>query len=194
MIPYDTCLTYEACSKESKEKGCQDSSRYQCTPMNTCRTCNTFTEMGGFCSAIDKEDIPKATVKEYGRIRPNLFNYSDTVHKIKSEIYARGPVACTINAEPLVKYTGGVMDVPHESRQVNHVISIVGWGHDEDSNKSYWIVRNSWGEYWGEMGYVRVVMGSNQLGLESECVWAVPGEFTEHNKPCFEDGSNCLVN
>jgi cathepsin X len=184
-IPYDSCLPYEACSAESKEKACAtDPSRYKCTAMNTCRTCNTFSENGGFCSAIS--DYPHATVDEYGRL-PNNAN------KIKAEIFKRGPVACGVNAEAILKYTGGIMDVPYKGRMISHVISIVGWGYDETTKKQHWIVRNSWGEYWGEMGFFRVVLGSNQLGLEAECVWATPGKFTEHNKGCFEDGSNCKI-
>ena len=35
-------------------------------------------------------------------------------------------------------------------------------------------MRNSWGSYWGEKGFARVVRGENNLGIESECTWAVP--------------------
>jgi hypothetical protein len=53
-------------------------------------------------------------------------------------------------------------------------------------------LRNSWGEYWGNMGFAYLKLGSNQLGVESHCSWAVPGLFTESgNFPCFEDGKNC---
>lgn len=38
-----------------------------------------------------------ATVAEYGLIDFD----KDVVHKIKSEIYTRGPVAATVNAEPV---------------------------------------------------------------------------------------------
>ena len=53
-------------------------------------------------------ETQNATVAEYGLIDYDADNKEGTVHKIMSEIYSRGPVAATINAEPIVKYTGGV--------------------------------------------------------------------------------------
>lgn len=48
------------------------------------------------------------------------------------------------------------------------------------------------GEYWGEMGMLRLVAGENQLGIEDDCAWATPGKWTQHhNYPCDEDGANC---
>lgn len=46
-------------------------------------------------------------------------------------------------------YTGGVIwdDPKYETNHHNHGVSIVGWGYDEDEDKQYWIVRNSWGMY-----------------------------------------------
>lgn len=68
-----------------------------------------------------------------------------------AEIYARGPVAATINAEPIVGYRGGIFTDDSYSDMTNHIVSIVGWGMDEETGKKHWIVRNSWGQYWGEV-------------------------------------------
>ena len=43
------------------------------------------------------------------------------------------------------------------------------------------------------MGWMRLATGSNQLGIEAECVWATPASYTEENFPCYEDGSNCVI-
>jgi len=32
------------------------------------------------------------------------------VHKIKAEIFARGPVATGVNAEPILEYAGGIVN------------------------------------------------------------------------------------
>jgi C1A family cysteine protease len=61
----------------------------------------------------------------------------------------QGPVACTINANPLRDYAGGIIDDESADTRTNHIVSIVGYGKDEETGKDYWIIRNSWGEYWG---------------------------------------------
>jgi cathepsin X len=185
FVPYDTCQPYLACSDESTEGFCK-SLDTTCKKENICRTCDTFGGMGGKCTSIDY--FPNATVAEYGTVE------SGNVDAIMAEIYTRGPVAATINAEPIVEYGGGIYADVGESKQTNHIVSIVGWGKDEESGKKHWIVRNSWGVYWGEMGYIRVEMGQNLLGLEGEVAWATPGTFTEINFPCSENGNNCHVN
>jgi hypothetical protein len=43
------------------------------------------------------------------------------------------------------------------------------------------------------MGYMRLAMGKNLLGIEGEVAWVVPGSYTTTNYACYEDGSNCVV-
>lgn len=197
-VPYDTCMPYIACSEESTDGICPHVDT-QCSATTTCKTCDTFAGMGGKCVEIDM--FPNATVAEYGIIpKEDKSNPDyDLVKAIQAEILARGPVAATINAEPIVAYQGGVFTDDTNSQSTNHIVSIVGWGQftdkdsstGEDVKKTYWIIRNSWGQYWGELGYVRVEAGKNILGIEGEIAWATPGAFTIHNFPCHEDGKNC---
>jgi len=106
------------------------------------------------------------------------------------EIYTRGPIACGIDAGPILNYEKGI--ATKKSEDTDHVVSVVGWGND-DTEGQYWIVRNSWGEYWGEMGYIRVKFGA--LNLEDQCSWAVVEDFTAPEKMnqvhCHEGGDNC---
>ena len=55
-----------------------------------------------------------------------------------TELYARGPIACTINCEPLHKYTGGIFNDTAASKESNHIISITGFGVEDDGTK-YWV-------------------------------------------------------
>jgi cathepsin X len=175
-ISYETSQPYMACSSESQEGFCPDAD-WTCSPTNVARTCSTFTSNGGACYALDK--YPNATISDFGEV-----NGADDMAK---EIMENGPIACGIDAVPLLKYQGGITSTPGDG--IDHVISVVGWGNQ--GSTQYWIVRNSWGEYWGDMGYVYVEKGNNALNLESQCAYATLKTFTDPNFPCYEGGGNC---
>jgi len=179
-IPYESCLSYEACSHESKEGLCKYGN-YTCKAENICRTCDTYSYNGGTCRAI--ETFPNVTVSEYGMVSGE--------ENMMKEIFARGPIACPIDANPMDEYNGGII-TEDTSADTDHIVSIVGWGYDKKQDLKYWIVRNSWGEFWGELGFFRIKRGENTLKIEKDCAWVTPGAWSESNYPCWESGKNCV--
>ncbi|XP_043980475.1 pro-cathepsin H [Gambusia affinis] len=47
--------------------------------------------------------------------------------------------------------------------KVNHAVLAVGYG--QENGTPYWIVKNSWGPYWGIDGYFLIERGNNMCGL-----------------------------
>lgn len=90
------------------------------------------------CQAIDY--YPNATIAEYGVISLEE-DGNKTVHNIKAEIFARGPVAAEVNGKALHTYQGGIFKNTTASRVTTHIVSLVGWGTDPETNQQYWIAR-----------------------------------------------------
>ena len=85
-----------------------------------------------------------------------------TPEGIKQAIMDHGGVFSSIFAtDAFLAYTGGVFNASVPTLVVNHSIVLVGW----DDAGGYWIVKNSWGTWWGEGGYARVAYGACNIGL-----------------------------
>ena len=87
-------------------------------------------------------------------------------------------VTCNLDAGPLMAYTSGLAEAnPPAGRGVNdtdHVVEVVGWGVTA-AGVDFWEIRNSWGEYWGDAGFGRVLRGVDDSMIESSCTWAEIG-------------------
>ncbi|KAK8691364.1 hypothetical protein V6N13_074875 [Hibiscus sabdariffa] len=47
---------------------------------------------------------------------------------------------------------------------LNHAVTIIGYGKDE-KGMEYWIIKNSWGETWGDKGFMKIQKGVNLCGI-----------------------------
>ena len=79
-------------------------------------------------------------------------------------IVSQHPVIVTIDASmPFFRfYKGGIIQYkqyPECGKELNHVVMLVGYG--DENGIPYWILKNSWGEDWGEDGYFRIERGVN---------------------------------
>jgi len=81
-----------------------------------------------------------------------------------------GPISVAITVtDNFPHYQGGVFDDDTCAGQpINHAVLTVGYG--DDDGDEYYIVKNSWGQNWGESGYIRMSRNKdNQCSIAS---WA----------------------
>ena len=99
-------------------------------------------------------------VRSYKAIESDAVAMADIVANV-------GPISVAIDASlsSYDFYSSGVYRDPKCTKNVNHAMVIVGYGKTSDGI-DYWIVRNSWGKWWGEEGYMLIERGVNMCGIE----------------------------
>ncbi len=54
-------------------------------------------------------------------------------------------------------------------------VLLVGYGTHQGifESKPYWLVKNSWGERWGQKGYFMMVRGKGKCGINEQATSAI---------------------
>lgn len=176
-IPDETCKSYEAVAYPDR---C-DPPCYTCLAMGQDKCSDigetSFTSFGdNRCCKVNKyvnyeiEGFSNVNARFGNEVDNNKNGWtSDELTKyIQTEIYLNGPVTVALDATPIETFPGGKVFVKEPSAsyqpELNHLVCIVGWGKDDKTNNLYWIIRNSWGSFWCEDGYIRVDINSIGLG------------------------------
>ncbi|RVW36625.1 Cysteine protease RD19A [Vitis vinifera] len=92
--------------------------------------------------------------------------------QIAANLVKNGPLAVAINAVFMQTYVGGVSCPYICSKRLDHGVLLVGYGSAgyapiRMKDKPYWIIKNSWGENWGENGFYKICRGRNVCGVDS---------------------------
>lgn len=71
-----------------------------------------------------------------------------------SAVAHMGPVAVSVAARNWFQYEAGIYDSCHKDAVVDHAVTLYGYG--VSGGHKYWLIRNSWGEHWGDKGFIKL--------------------------------------
>ncbi|KAK8469002.1 hypothetical protein PHAVU_006G176920 [Phaseolus vulgaris] len=95
-----------------------------------------------------------------------IMGYEDVPENSEEQLLqavAKQPVSVGVSVnENFQSHKTGVFEGPCGT-DLNHAVVIVGYGTSEDGQK-YWLIKNSWGESWGEQGYMKLLRESGEPG------------------------------
>ncbi|KAG9453764.1 hypothetical protein H6P81_006668 [Aristolochia fimbriata] len=108
-----------------------------------------YTGVDGTCNT-DKESIHAASITGHEDVPENS-------EESLVKAVANQPVSVAIDASgsDFQFYKVGVFK-GECGTNLDHGVTAVGYGVDEDGITKFWLVKNSWGDAWGENGYIRM--------------------------------------
>jgi len=97
---------------------------------------------------------------------------SGNMEAVADAVYQHGPLSIAIDAghKSFVFYSTGVYFEPQcgsTPDDLDHAVLLIGYGTDPQGG-DYWIVKNSWSEYWGDNGYVKMSQKDNNCGVATD--------------------------
>ena len=88
---------------------------------------------------------------------------------------SQGPVSVAIEADSddFQYYQWGILNGAMCGTDLDHAVTAVGYDITDGVYDGWYIVRNSWGDQWGEQGYVRIaiVEGDGICGIQMQPAW-----------------------
>lgn len=111
-----------------------------------------------------RDDLPCSYNEKYSAANCTIVNmvYRGSEKALEQAVATIGPISVAVDAKlhSFQFYHSGIYSDKFCSSHVNHAMLAVGYGtlNNTDGKKTnYWIIKNSWGEQWGENGYMRLI-------------------------------------
>jgi len=104
----------------------------------------------------------------------NAGHVAESVSQLKQACYDYGPIAgAMLVYTDFMYYSGGVYSYAWGQLEGGHAMLIVGW----NDSSQYFIVKNSFGSWWGESGYFRIAYSqvSNDVEFGTDSIWMTWG-------------------
>lgn len=129
--------------------------------------CDPYQFANSGCDRCINWEEDSWRIESYGMI-------SYATSSIKDSIYNNGPVMITMYSDEFY-----LPDTSHRNHN-DHVVCVVGW--NDSIGTGCWIIKNSWGDSWGDDGYGYALYG------DAHEVGAVYGAYQVH--PCERYDTN----
>ncbi|XP_041968439.1 procathepsin L-like [Aricia agestis] len=102
-----------------------------------------------------------------------VFIKKDSEEDLKHAVATVGPVSVAVDSRNFASYNGSVFYVPEcSSDHLDHAVTVVGYG--TEAGEDYWLVKNSWGRFWGLEGYIKLARNrDNHCGIATMAVYPV---------------------
>ncbi|XP_037034328.1 procathepsin L-like [Bradysia coprophila] len=135
----------------ARKKGIVSSDKYpyigeESGRRNSCKKHKSGLKITGYrdIRQFDEEDL-KDAVCRFGPVAAVISASSDKFQYLHSEIYSDPDCSDTVVSD------------------LNHVVLVIGYGHDEETNEPYWLIKNSYGTSWGVNGFGRIARNLNNF-------------------------------
>jgi len=94
-------------------------------------------------------------------------------HAMQAGLLRTAPLSVCVDATNWQNYQSGVMTASQCAwiNMLDHCVQLVGY--NQTASTPYWIVRNSWAESWGIMGYIYLEMWQQTCGIGYEATSSV---------------------
>merc|ERR1719329_1532218 len=129
-------------------------------------TCAPYTDMGKKCT-VNTTCVGELRQSGAKRWRTTDSRYIGgrqrlaTEATMMEELHERGPIVVGLSGadigDDFMYYAGGIYtgeQDPPKDKSGGHAVLLTGYG--EENGQKYWKVQNSWGDDWGEDGFVRM--------------------------------------
>lgn len=190
-------------TKDSKGAGAAALNKIIPQCQKSCLTCEEQSDGSTRCKPSESEfkvykadswpknelDNKQVYIAEHTNAAKTFFGDGPKViTEIKEEIWLRGPVVgCYkilqdfVVREKWYKGTSGLIYINDRTKNYKalgyHAVVIMGWGTEELPDKTklpYWIVKNSWGDQYGDNGYFKYAMYNKEKDINVDTNLDVP--------------------